>query len=70
MTTEQRKNVRGALISAGLYRTYDRYDEIIERVVHAVTGVTGERRKGCYTELFKHVDGTIVSVTWTEKTKE
>jgi len=67
MNTEQRRDVRGALIKVGFNRGYSIGDDQIERVVHAVAGVEGERRKGCYTELFKHPDGTLVSVTWAEK---
>lgn len=67
MNTEQRRDVRGALINTGFYRTYSDGDERIEAIVHATMGIVGDRRKGCYTELFKHPDGTIVSVTWAEK---
>ena len=67
MNTQQRMDVRGALIKVGFYRTYDDGDEVKEQVAHAVMEVRGERRNGCYTELFKHTDGTIVSVSWAEK---
>jgi len=67
MNTEQRRDVRGALINVGFARYFAAGDEVKEQVIHAVMEVTGERRKGCYTELFKHADGTTVSVTWAEK---
>jgi hypothetical protein len=59
--------VRGALIDQGFRRFFADGDEVKERVIHSVQDVQGVRQKGCYTELFKHPDGTIASVTWSEK---
>ena len=67
MTTEERRTVRGALIAVGFRRYYSEGDETKERVINAVCEIRGERNKGQYTELFKHYDGTIVSVSWAEK---
>ena len=67
MNTEQRQDVRGALIALGFRRYFADGDETKERVTHAVMEVRGERRAGCYTELFKHPDGTVASITWAEK---
>ena len=67
MTTQQRRDVRGALVDKGFRRYFADGDEVKERVIHAVQDVQGLRQKGSYTELFKHPDGTVASVTWAEK---
>ncbi len=69
MNTEQRREVRGALIDKGFARYYSHGDEDRCRVISAVNCVPEDlRAKGAYTELFKHSDGTIVSVSWAPKT--
>jgi hypothetical protein len=68
MNTEQRRDVRGALISVGFSRYYSEGDEDKCRIISAVNGVHEDKRaQGAYTELFKHADGTVVSVSWTAK---
>jgi hypothetical protein len=68
MNTEQRVEVRRALINQGFRRYYAPEDEQRERIISAALNVDpNERREGAYTELFKHPDGTIVSVSWAKK---
>jgi hypothetical protein len=68
MTTEQRRTVRGALIDKGFRRYYSQGDEVKEAVVAAVMEQEWNASRGVYTELFKHHDGTVVSVSWGAKT--
>ena len=59
MTTEQRKEVRGALLGVGFTRTSKD-----QRQEYDLKG------KGDYVEHWTHPDGTTIKLKWTPKTKE
>jgi hypothetical protein len=58
MTTEQRREVRGALLNAGFDRVHKDQKQEYDL-----------RGKGNYVEHWKHWDGTTIRLKWTPKTK-